>query len=68
MILVKIDFNNRVHWFWFNKVTEGSYSIGNSNVSIDEIFYSDLFKILKQYRGNIDEAKNRILELINKYN
>lgn len=64
MILVKIDFNNNDYWFWLNNVTENSYSIGNSNVEADNFFYSEMFKILKNYRNEIDEAKCKLIDLL----
>ena len=64
MILVKIDFNNNDYWFWLNNVTEKSYSIGNSNIEADDFFYSEMFKILKDYREEINLAKSKLLDLL----
>jgi hypothetical protein len=67
MILIRIIFNNTEYSLWLNKVSETSYSIGNDNLKLSQDFYSNLFDILKKNRDNIEEAKNRILELLIRY-
>lgn len=65
MILVNVDYNEKKYWFWLNNVSEDAYAIGPNNYSMNDNFYSEMFKIIKDYRNQIDEAKIRILGLIN---
>ena len=67
MILFNVDYNEERYWFWLNNVNEDAYAIGANNYPINDNFYSDIFKIIKNYRNEIDDAKIRILGLIKKY-
>jgi len=67
MILVNVDYNEERYWFWINNVSEDSYAIGANNYSINDNFYAEIFKIIKDYRNQIDEAKIKILGLIRQY-
>ncbi len=63
MILVKVDFKDSDYWLWFNKVSEGSYTIGASSTSLSNNVYEEVFYILKKYRHDVEDAKTKILDL-----
>ena len=63
MISDKFDFYNEEYWFWLNSITENGYTIGSSNVKVDNDFYPAMFKILQDYKNEINEAKSKLLDL-----
>lgn len=67
MILVNVDYNGKRYWLWLNNVSEDAYAIGTHSYPINDNFYSEIFKIIKDYRNQIDEAKIRILGLLDKH-